>query len=319
MGLREQLNLCYKKEERYNVVIEYMGKAGIRFRDASPDHIKNCYRIMENGSSIFVNAGSFKMNLCEEDRNKTEAIQGIKFDPNYKNKTTGEIDNVRPYSCSFSDPELLETVIEKISGVVHEVDINKALPPTAILTGEDGAISCVCPNCSVEFVKAPRCPECGQLIQYDKERWNKPKLENLDAWERASKLTGASTKDVADFVRKVIAIDGFSYHVGAVDLAIDLNVKDIKKPLQLIMLFGKGPTGAFQPKEIIDFINRNGFDGETADWYMEKMKPLLSSEQKNVPYDRLNGYYFIDYSMIVTKQDELISIFSELKTMIAKA
>ena len=76
MGLREQLNLCYKKEERYKVVIEYMGKAGIRFRDASPDHIKNCYRIMENGSSIFVNAGSFKMNLCEEDRKKAETIQG---------------------------------------------------------------------------------------------------------------------------------------------------------------------------------------------------------------------------------------------------
>ena len=174
-------------------------------------------------------------------------------------------------------------------------------------------VNIICPNCSVDFVKAPRCPECGQLIQYERERWNKPKLENLDAWERASRLSGATAKEVADFVRRVIGNDGFSYHVGAVDLVIDLRVADIARPLQVIMLFGKGPCGAFQPKEMIEYLSKYGLDGNVANWFMDSMKPYLSDDQKNIPYERLNGYYYVDFATIVKKQDELISLFMELQ------
>ena len=49
---------------------------------------------------------------------------------------------------------------------VAEKGINVASEPISIAYNVDGCISYICPNCMFEFVKAPRCPECGQLIQY---------------------------------------------------------------------------------------------------------------------------------------------------------
>lgn len=191
-------------------------------------------------------------------------------------------------------------------------DINVAVKPTLIIRTDDEPII-VCPNCEYSFGKAPRCPECGQLILYGKEKWNKPKLANLEAWEEASDLKGVTAKDVGDFVRKVCNEEGFSYHVGAVDLAIDISAIENTKPVQAVMLFGTGASGAFQPKELIDYLSRYEIDADIAAWYMEVMKPYLVPKQKNIPYERLNGYYYFRFSTIVEKQDEILSIFKELR------
>ncbi len=44
-------------------------------------------------------------------------------------------------------------------------DINIAKAPARI---EGNQV--ICPNCTLEFIKASRCPECGQLIAYDSEK-----------------------------------------------------------------------------------------------------------------------------------------------------
>ena len=194
-------------------------------------------------------------------------------------------------------------------------DINVASKPTMIIQTDDDPII-VCPNCEYSFGKAPRCPECGQLILYGKEKWNKPKLANLDAWEAAANLSGVTSKEMADFVRRVCNVEGFSYHVGAVDLSIDLGALENTKSVQVVMLFGSGSCGAFQPKELIDYLSRNELKDEIATWYMEVMKSYLTPNQKNVPYERLNGYYYFDFSTIVQKQDEIIKIFTELRDRI---
>ena len=191
-------------------------------------------------------------------------------------------------------------------------DINAAVKPALIIQTDDEPII-VCPNCEYSFGKAPRCPECGQLIQYGKEKWNKPKLVNLEAWEEASDLTGVTAKDVADFVRIVCNEEGFSYHVGAVDLAIDIRAVENAKSVQALMLFGSGACGAFQPKELIDYLSRYELDSDIATWYMEAMKPYLVPKQKNVPYERLNGYYYFKFSTIVEKQEEILSILKGLR------
>ncbi len=41
-------------------------------------------------------------------------------------------------------------------------DINNALPPTSI-----SGTTVICPRCNEAFIKAARCPECGQLIKYE--------------------------------------------------------------------------------------------------------------------------------------------------------
>ena len=214
----------------------------------------------------------------------------------------GEADPVKVF---FKDATAIDT----------PKDINTAAKPALIIQTDENPIV-VCPNCEYSFGKAPRCPECGQLIQYGKERWNKPKLADLNAWEEAANLSGVSAREVADFVRRVCSEEGFSYHVGAVDLAIDLGALENTKSVQVVMLFGSGPCGAFQPKELIDYLSKNELNDEIATWYMEAMKPYLTPNQKNIPYERLNGYYYFDFSTIVRKQDEIIKIFTELRDRI---
>jgi len=195
------------------------------------------------------------------------------------------------------------------------LDINTAAKPALIIQTNDDPLV-VCPNCEYSFEKAPRCPECGQLIQYGKEKWNKPKLADLNAWEIAANLDGVNAKEVGDFVRKVCNEECFSYHVGAVDLAIDLGALEDTKSVQVVMLFGSGSCGAFQPKELIDYIGKNDLDRDIANWYMEAMKPYLAPNQKNIPYERLNGYYFVKFATILQNQDEIIKVFTELRDRI---
>lgn len=46
------------------------------------------------------------------------------------------------------------------------VDINTGVDPLELITKE-GKTIVTCPNCKSLFEKAPRCPECGQLIMYE--------------------------------------------------------------------------------------------------------------------------------------------------------
>ena len=43
--------------------------------------------------------------------------------------------------------------------------INSPLPPKEIKETSEGAIHYICGNCGHEYVKATRCPECGQLVE----------------------------------------------------------------------------------------------------------------------------------------------------------
>ena len=44
-------------------------------------------------------------------------------------------------------------------------DINTPMEPKSKNTGEDGKIRYICGRCGYTYLKAPRCPECGQLVK----------------------------------------------------------------------------------------------------------------------------------------------------------
>ena len=54
--------------------------------------------------------------------------------------------------------EFTDKCLEKVN------DINTAMLPKAI--SDDGTVV-VCPRCEIKFLRAERCPECGQLIKYE--------------------------------------------------------------------------------------------------------------------------------------------------------
>ena len=207
-----------------------------------------------------------------------------------------------------------ELVIPGESEKTEEGGINIPLRPKKVVIGVDGIDRFICGNCDYEFMKAPRCPECGQLIKYENEKWNKPKLANLDEWEYVSKISGASTKEIADFVREAV-IKGFLYHVGSVDLMVDLSIGENEKPTNIMMFFGTGKAGGFQPKTLIDGLIQSNKDTYIADVFMEEMKPFLSISQKNKPYERIEGYYYFDYETIIDRKDEFMAVLMHLRDM----
>lgn len=191
----------------------------------------------------------------------------------------------------------------------ESMDINIPLRPKSSIDNANG-IMIECPNCQVLFRKAQRCPECGQIIDY---RSAKPKIQSLDEWVSKSQLRGVDAKLVADFVRSICQNEGFSYHIGTVDLNLDMRLKTTDKRVRIMMFCGGDNNRCeFQPKELYEYVERYGLSRTVVDEYFERMKKYLSAEQKNKPYERLNGYYSIDYSFLQGYLPSLRSEFTGL-------
>lgn len=52
-------------------------------------------------------------------------------------------------------------------GTSNANGINIPLTPKGIIHKSDGTIQCLCGRCGISFIKAERCPECGQLVLYN--------------------------------------------------------------------------------------------------------------------------------------------------------
>lgn len=54
-------------------------------------------------------------------------------------------------------------------GTSNANGINIPMAPRGIIHKSDGTIQCLCGRCGMSFVKAERCPECGQLVRFNGE------------------------------------------------------------------------------------------------------------------------------------------------------
>ncbi len=211
----------------------------------------------------------------------------------------------------FGEADPVKVFLKEAAGVTLPDDINTAVKPVMVIQTEEKPLV-VCPRCEETFLMAKRCPECGQLMLY-KEKWNKPKLANLEEWEMAANLIGATSREAADFVRKVCKNEGFSYHIGAVDLSIDIVDSANKMLMKTFMLFGNGDGFAFQPSSIEQYAEKNGLNKDGISAFLEDMKPFLRPNQKNQPYERYNGYYYINYEKIITNGNDMEQILIKLR------
>ena len=62
------------------------------------------------------------------------------------------------YKNGEADPVKLFLKYEENTG------INTPLSPKRIIEKPDGSIRYICSRCNIDFARAPRCPECGQLV-----------------------------------------------------------------------------------------------------------------------------------------------------------
>lgn len=161
----------------------------------------------------------------------------------------------------------------------------------------------LCPNCESTFRRAQRCPECGQLINYDGVSVTKSRYKSLEEWADNTLIEGADTNTVVDFVRSVCASDGFSYHLGTSDLVLEINLAGFST--NLFRFSDDHEVFTFQPKAIVEGLDKAGLSDSLAYEFMDNIRCFLSETQKNTPYERLNGYYNIDYSILTYRRDSL--------------
>lgn len=65
-----------------------------------------------------------------------------------------------------SEEAFFEFVDECFGKSLDKSDINTPLPPKGV--SADGFVI-ICPKCDIKFKRAARCPDCGQLIQYQED------------------------------------------------------------------------------------------------------------------------------------------------------
>ena len=215
--------------------------------------------------------------------------------------TQGEANPVKLFLANGSDADDMSS------------DIHCPMKPRAIYRSDKG-ITVECPNCNVTFRKAKRCPECGQVIDYDNVIIKRSKFKTIDEWAANTSIEGATTSEVVRFVRDICKTEGFSYHIGTSDLVLEIAIRGDR--VNLFRFSGDRKSFSFQPKAVIEGLLKAKLSDDPAYSFMDRMRAFLTSDQKNIPYDRLNGYYNVDYSILLEHSDALSGLLIEFKNSI---
>lgn len=125
-------------------------------------------------------------------------------------------------------------------------------------------------------------------------------------WVASTTFTGIAPEEASRFIDQLLQL-GYGAHVGTCDYTIDRFVG--KKRFNVLMLFGNGLTVAFQPKSLVALSVAATGAQDAASNLLESLKSFLGQYQTNkTPYEPLAGYYYIPWSTIKKRGDELADV-----------
>ena len=142
----------------------------------------------------------------------------------------------------------------------------------------------------------------------------KKMLSGKDEWIESASFTGIEPAEASVFIDRLLQM-GYGVHVGTSDLTLDRAVG--KKRHNVLLFFGLNARSVgFQPKSLMALSKASTGSIESATTLLENLKPFLGSYQKNkTPYEPLNGYYFIPWSVVKNHGDKLLEV---MKTFISR-
>ncbi len=79
--------------------------------------------------------------------------------------------------------------------------------------------------------------------------------------------------------------------------------------MKCLMLFHDGETAAIQPKSFYAFLEQTDYAKAIADKLLEDMRGHLIPNQKNIPYERPEGYYYITFKRLIEHKNEIVQAF----------
>ena len=149
---------------------------------------------------------------------------------------------------------------------------------------------------------------CNEQARRDHVEIDRKKsLSGKEEWIAAATFNDIEPEEASRFIDRLLQI-GYGAHVGTSDLTLDLQVG--KKRYNVLIFFGlEAHSIAFQPKSLIALSEaRTGAD-QPARVLLENLRPFLRPNQKNkTPYEPLNGYYYISWSTVKERGDELVKV-----------
>lgn len=149
---------------------------------------------------------------------------------------------------------------------------------------------------------------CTEQARSDQaEIVRKKMLSGKDEWIASATFIGIEPEEASSFIDRLLQM-GFGVHVGTSDLTLDRTIG--KNRFNVLMFFGlKADTVGFQPKSLIALSKAATGSPDSAISLLDSLKPFLGSYQKNkTPYEPLAGYYFIPWSTIKIRGNELADV-----------
>ena len=149
---------------------------------------------------------------------------------------------------------------------------------------------------------------CNEQARKDHvEIARKKSLSGKEEWIASAHFKGIEPEEAARFIDKLLEI-GYGAHVGTSDLTLDRTID--KKRYNVMMFFGtKAEYLVFQPKALIELSKAAKGSDNSAQVLLERLRPFLGPHQKNkTPYEPLNGYYYIPWSTVREKGDQLAEV-----------
>lgn len=151
---------------------------------------------------------------------------------------------------------------------------------------------------------------CTEQARKDQaEIVRKKSLSGKDEWVSSAHFKGIEPEEASRFIDKLLQM-GYGAHVGTSDLTLDRTIG--KKRYNVLVCFGlEAVSIGFQPKSLIALSKAATGSDDSVIVLLENLKPFLGPHQKNkTPYEPLNGYYYIPWSTVYERGDELLEIMS---------
>ena len=149
---------------------------------------------------------------------------------------------------------------------------------------------------------------CTEQARTDRaEIVRKKMLSGKDEWIASATFTGIEAEEASSFIDKLLQM-GYGVHVGTSDLTLDRTVG--KKRHNVLLFFGLNARSVgFQPKSLLALSKAATGSIDSANTVLESLRPFLGPYQKNkTPYEPLNGYYFIPWSTVKARGEELVEV-----------
>lgn len=149
--------------------------------------------------------------------------------------------------------------------------------------------------------------------QKPKANNRKAKIASLEEWannvsEKNKKLTA---EEIVSFVNDMTEI-GYQYHLGTAELVFELISDELNVKLTRLWVSASGVL-YFQPAYIFSDLTKTGYSQTLAERLLEKLKPFLDKNQKNIPYEYKEGYYYVDMTTLISNKSEILEIFEQYK------